>query len=97
MGAVDVLGGSIGALDVVGVREIARFLVIGVVFGQVSVHPDLDLACLSDENHLLHDVEVPDFLVQNFKPVESGFVHVQQVLERNVVDLLESHLYLVRV
>lgn len=63
MGTVYVLGGAIRALEVVGVGEVARFLVIGIVFGQIGVHPDLNLACLSDKDHFLHNVKIPDFLV----------------------------------
>ncbi len=78
------------ALRVGRLGGIGSFFVVGVVFGQVGVHPDLDLSLVSDKNHLLNDVKVADFFVEELETVDSRLVHVKQVMEGNVVDFLES-------
>lgn len=68
-------------------RIIAVFIVIGVIFGQVCIHPYFNFSSPCYEYHLLHDIKISHFFVQHFKSVKGWFVHVQKVIKRNVVDL----------
>ncbi len=90
LGSVNILGLTLGKRRFTYVGVVGGFLVVWVVFGEIGVHPDLNLARFSDENHFLDDVEVANFFIEEFEAVESGFVHVKEVLEGDVVDLLES-------
>jgi hypothetical protein len=94
LGAVNVL---MFALRVGRLGGIRCFFVIGVVFGQVGVHPDFDLSLVCDKNHLLHDVKVANFFVEELEAIECRLVHVKKVLKGNVVDFLESEFNLIGV
>ena len=87
---VNILRLALGKGGLTGVGVVGGFLVVGVVFGEIGVHPDFDLTRFGDKDHFLDDVKVANLFVEKFEAVESGFVHVKEVLEGNVVDLLES-------
>lgn len=71
--------------------------VVGHVLGQVGIHPDAYLAAVADEDHLFADIEVAHFLVQHLKALERGLQEAQLVCEWDVVDLLQSQVYLLQV
>ncbi len=68
---------------------IATFLVVRVVFGKVRVHPHFNLASFGDEDHFFDDIKVAHLFIQVLEAIQCGPVHVQQILEGDVVDLLQ--------
>lgn len=71
--------------------------VVGHVLGQVGVHPHPYLPAVADENHLFTDIEIPYFLVQHLKAMERGLQEAELVCEWDIVDLLQSQVYLLQV
>ena len=71
--------------------------VVWHVLGEVGVHPDSHLPAVADEDHLFTDVEVAHFLVQHLKALKRGLQEVELVCEGDIVDLLQSQVYLLQV
>ena len=65
------------------------FLVVWVVFGKISIHPHFDFTAFGDEDHFFDNIEIAYFLVKGLETIEGGLVHVEQILEGNIVDLFE--------
>ena len=66
------------------------FIVVRVIFSQICIHPYFNFPSPCYEYHFFHNIKISHFLIQYFKSVKSCLVHVQKVIKRNVIYLLQT-------
>jgi hypothetical protein len=78
----------------VQLSSVGHFNEVGLVSAEIRVDPDPDFAVLADEDHLLDDVEVAHFFVEDFEAFEGGLDEVELIGEGDVVDFFEAEVNL---
>lgn len=84
-------------LRAVGVSGGASGSEIGVVGGKIRMDPYSYPSTSSNKDHLLDDIKIAHFLIEQLKALESCFCQIQLISQRNIINFLKSQIHLLRI
>lgn len=71
------------------------FVIIGIIFSKISIHPYFHLSFSRNEDHFLDNIKIPDLFIEQFETTEGGKVHVEQIIKWNIINFLQSQVHFV--